>query len=64
MYVGASLEAGNVWQSRDDIGFDSMLINGSVFLGLDTLFGPVYLAGGFAEGGRSNFYLFVGATPR
>ncbi len=64
VYVGASLEAGNVWQRRDDIGFDSMLINGSVFLGLDTLFGPVYLAGGFAEGGRSNFYLFVGATPR
>jgi NTE family protein len=46
------------------MSFDSMLMNGSVFLGLDTLIGPVYLAAGFAEGGRSNFYLFVGATPR
>ena len=64
VYVGASLESGNSWQIRDDISFDSMLINGSVFLGLDTLIGPVYLAVGFAEGGRSNFYLFVGATPR
>jgi len=64
VYLGASIEGGNTWQIRDDIGFDSMLINGSVFLGLDTLIGPVYLAAGFAEGGRSNFYLFVGATPR
>ncbi len=64
VYVGASLEGGNTWQIRDNIGFDSMLINGSVFLGLDTLLGPVFLAAGFAEGGGSNFYLFVGATPR
>ena len=64
VYVGASLEGGNTWQNRDDISLDSMLMNGSVFLGLDTLIGPVYLAAGFAEGGGSNFYLFVGATPR
>jgi NTE family protein len=64
VYVGVSLEGGNTWQNRDDMSFDSMLMNGSVFLGLDTLIGPVYLAAGFAEGGRSNFYLFVGATPR
>lgn len=64
VYLGASVEAGNVWQSRSDISFDSTLINGSVFVGLDTYFGPIYLAAGFGEGGRSNFYLFVGSTPR
>lgn len=64
VYFGASLEAGNVWQSRSDISFDSMHINGSVFAGLDTYIGPIYLAAGFAEGGRTNFYLFVGSPPR
>lgn len=64
VYLGVSLEAGNVWQRRSDMSFDSMIMNGSIFAGLDTFIGPVYLAAGFAEGGESNFYLFFGATPR
>jgi len=64
IYLGFSVEAGNVWQSRNEISFDTMQINGSVFAGLDSYFGPVYLAAGFAENGQTNFYLFVGAPPR
>lgn len=64
IYLGMSAEAGNVWTRRSDISFDSMLWNGSAFLGFDTLLGPVYLAAGFAEQGQSNFYLFIGAPPR
>ena len=44
--------------------FDTMLWNGSLFAGFDTLIGPVYFAAGFAEGGNTNFYLFVGEPPR
>ena len=64
VYFGVSAEAGNVWQSRSDIGFDSMIFNGSLFAGLDTFIGPVYLAAGFAEQGQSNVYLFIGEPPR
>ena len=64
IYLGLSAEAGNVWQSRDEIDFDSALINGSLFVGVDTYIGPVYLAAGFAEGGKKNVYLFIGAPPR
>ena len=64
LYLGASLEAGNVWQQRSDISSDGLLINGSLFVGLDTYFGPLYVAAGFAERGRSNFYLSLGAPPR
>ncbi len=64
VYLGVSAEAGNVWQSRSDISFGSALVNGSVFAGLDTYIGPVYLAAGFSEQGRSNFYLFIGTPPR
>ncbi|MEX0975532.1 MAG: patatin-like phospholipase family protein [Woeseia sp.] len=64
LYLGASVEAGNAWQSRSDISVDSLLMNGSLFAGLDTWFGPLYLAAGFAEGGSRSFYLFLGTPPR
>ena len=63
LYLGASIEAGNVWLQRDDMSFDSALINSSLFLGTDTFIGAIYLAAGFAEDGDSNFYLFIGSTP-
>jgi len=62
VYVGASVEQGNVWNSRHDISFSSARTNGSVFLGLDTVLGPVYFATGFDEGGGSGYYLFLGRT--
>jgi NTE family protein len=60
IYLGLSLEAGNVWKSRDDITLKSFIPAGSVFLGLDTPLGPVYVAYGVAEGGNSAFYFFLG----
>ena len=59
-YLGASIELGNVWQQRSDAGVGSALKNGSLFLGLDTLLGPVYLAGGYDSSGQTAFYLFLG----
>lgn len=64
VYLGASLEAGNTWQSRSDIDFQSALVNGSLFTGFDTPIGSLYLGVGFAEGGRSNYYLSFGTPPR
>jgi len=63
-YFGASLEAGNVWQTRSDMSFGSTLIHGSLFLGMDTYVGPVILGAGVGEDGHSNFYLFIGAPPQ
>lgn len=64
VYVGASAEVGNVWQNRSDISFETMQLNGSIFAGMDSFIGPVYLAAGFGENGQTNFYLFIGAPPR
>jgi NTE family protein len=33
---------------------------GSVFFGLDSLLGPLYLGFGYAEGGRQSLYLYLG----
>jgi NTE family protein len=60
-YAGVSLEAGNTWPDRKDM-FSDLRINGSVFFGLDTPLGPVYLATGADEGGDKAFYLFLGRT--
>ncbi len=60
LFVGASLEFGNAWQDSSDISFSNSLLAGSVFAGMDTIIGPVYLAGGYAEGGHSALYLFIG----
>ena len=64
LYLGGSLEAGNVWQSRSEISFSSALVNGSLFAGLDTYLGPLFLAAGFSEDGDTSFYLFLGAPQR
>jgi NTE family protein len=60
LYVGGSLELGNAWQNSSEVKFSNSLFAGSLFLGADTFIGPVYLAGGLAEGGHSALYLFVG----
>jgi NTE family protein len=60
VYIGASLEWGNVWNDTSEIDFDNMLAAGSIYLGADTFFGPLFLAYGHAEGGRDAVYLLLG----
>jgi NTE family protein len=61
-YVGVSFEDGNVWQSRRDISFGNTHKDASIFLGIDTFLGPVYVATGFDQHGGEAFYLFLGRT--
>jgi len=59
-YLGLSLEAGNVWQSRNEASFSNTRKDASLFLGMDTLLGPLYLATGIDQHGYQSFYLFLG----
>jgi NTE family protein len=61
-YLGLSLEAGNVWQSRSAASLSNTRKDASIFLGMDTLLGPLYLATGFDQHGSEAFYLFLGHT--
>jgi len=61
-YLGASFEVGNTYLRRGDIGWGSARKDGSVFLGLDTFLGPIYLGGGYDQSGNSAFYLYLGRT--
>jgi NTE family protein len=61
-YVGFSLEAGNVWNDRDDVGLAGLRKDVSLFFGVDTPLGPLYLAAGFDQSGDKAAYLFLGRT--
>jgi NTE family protein len=63
VYFGASLEAGNAWESRSDMSLDSALLHGSLFVGIDSYVGPMFFAAGVGQGGLTNFYLVIGAPP-
>jgi NTE family protein len=61
VYLGGSLEAGNAWQDVKIIDFGKMILAGSVFVGMDTIIGPVYFAYGLAQRSRGGqFYMRVG----
>jgi NTE family protein len=59
-YLGASLEAGNVWEDTGDIGFGDHILAGSLFVGTDTPIGPIYLSYGRNDSGEGSVYLFLG----
>ena len=61
LYVGASLETGNVWKTEEkQFDLTKLRLAGSVFVGYDTIVGPLYLAFGHADGGYNAGYFFLG----
>jgi NTE family protein len=60
VYAGATLEAGNVWEFSDDIGFDDLRYSGSIFVGADSPIGPVFFAFGHSDSGENAVYFYVG----
>ncbi len=61
-YLGVSFEAGNTWLNRSQFGRGALRKDASLFLGLDTPLGPLYLGSGYDLAGFSAFYLFLGRT--
>jgi NTE family protein len=59
-YAGGSLEIGNAWPNREAVSFTDTRRAGSLFFAADTPLGPFYVAWGYASGGSSSFYLYLG----
>jgi len=62
IYAGATLEAGNVWKRLDGTSAHGVITSGSLFVGVDSKLGPIYLGWGRSEGGRSTVYLYIGSA--
>jgi NTE family protein len=58
--IGATLEYGGAWQTRDDISRDRSVISSGAFIGADTPIGTLQLGFGVAEGGQRNYYTRIG----
>jgi NTE family protein len=63
LYLGGSLETGGFWNQRRDIG-RNMIGAGSIFIGIDTFLGPIFLGYGYAQGGQNAAYLTFGSLLR
>ena len=60
VYAGFTLESGNVWDNRSDMSIDDTIQAGSIFLGVNSFLGPIYIAYGRAEGANEALYFFIG----
>ncbi len=63
VYLGGSLEVGGLWDTRRQIGANAIGA-GSLFLGVDTFLGPIFLGYGYAQGGHNALYLTFGSLLR
>lgn len=64
IYIGASLEAGNAWRTKNDVSMDSLKMAGSLFFGLQSPLGPLFFGYGYAKGGHQSIYLTFGSMLR
>ncbi|MBH9551239.1 patatin-like phospholipase family protein [Inhella sp. 4Y17] len=60
LFLGGSLEAGNVWIQPRAARWSALRWAGSVYVGADTAIGPLYLALGRTDTGSNAVYLFLG----
>ncbi|MCD6665222.1 MAG: BamA/TamA family outer membrane protein, partial [Hydrogenophaga sp.] len=60
VFLGGSIEAGNAWQSGEDVSLRKLRWGSSLFVGADTALGPLYLGLVSAPKGYTGLYLFLG----
>lgn len=61
LYAGASVEAGNAWRSRSDVNTNDLIYAGSLFIGIESNIGPIYIGFGHAEGNQNAIYFSLGS---
>lgn len=64
VYAGVSIEAGDVWSDLEQVSVRNLKYAGSIFLGADTIIGPLYLGIGAATGGEAAVYLQLNPALR
>lgn len=62
MYAGALVETGNAWNEGDEVSLSNLHRSLTLFVGADTVAGPIMLGYARAETGDDRFYMTVGKT--
>ncbi|MBI3727998.1 MAG: patatin-like phospholipase family protein [Burkholderiales bacterium] len=60
LFLGTSLEAGNVWNKGEDISFKSLRKSASLFAGFNSFIGPIYLGFALGQSGAKNVFFQLG----
>jgi NTE family protein len=60
IFAGASLELGDVLSEAQDWDVDALRLAGSLYLGIDSVLGPVFIHVGLAEEGRRSWAFSLG----
>lgn len=60
LFLGTSLEAGNVWNKGGDISMQSLRKSASLFAGFNSFIGPIYLGVALGQGGAKNVFFQMG----
>jgi len=60
LFLGSSLEAGNVWDTGKDISIPSLRKSLSLFAGFNSFMGPIYLGFAIGQGGAKNVFFQMG----
>ena len=60
LYAGASIEAGNVWQQKDNVKANNLLTSGSAFVGAETPVGLAILGMAKTEGYNFQPFFYLG----
>jgi len=59
-FIGSSLETGNAWERTDDISLEDINLSGSIFCGVKTPLGPMYIGYGIRSLEKGIFYFYLG----
>ena len=60
VFAGLSVELGNAWPTADLVDLHELISAGAVWIGVDTVFVPVFFGVGAAEGGEHSLHLALG----
>ncbi|PHR93151.1 MAG: hypothetical protein COA69_04160 [Robiginitomaculum sp.] len=61
IFLGGSIEAGNVFQNWDSVGLDNLIYAASVFAGIKSPLGPVFVGFGYNDTGATSLYFSIGS---
>ena len=62
IYLGGTLELGQVWRNEADVDTGNLLLHGSLLLGIDSPIGPIYVAGAVGDNNEHAAYLMIGRS--
>lgn len=60
VFLGGSVELGGVWLRDQPMRWEDGVVNGSAYLSIDSVLGPVFVYVGFAEGGKRSWGFTLG----